>query len=188
MRYRPLVAACLALALGACTQTIAGPGQSAPATAFTLLPQPVKATTTADMLATAANFDNAVSVGYTDLTNFQACQHLINQLFGVEVVPGAAPVPTAKVTNAGVISGASIAIIDAVIAKSALQSGVSIPENCVEAAGELTIQNIAAVLGGAKVTFTPALTAAQVQAMLKPTVVVPVPAPMVASPSPAPAN
>ena len=170
MRKFSVLAVVAAVALlGACTQTIQGPGAPPLATGLNLLPTPIKDTTTADLKASAQNFDNAVAVGYTDLTDFDVCAHLVNQAFGIEVVPGGPAAPaTAKVTNAGIVSGASIIIIDADIAKNALQNGVSIPQNCVTAAGELSIQNIASILGGIKVTFTPAVTSAQLATMAKP--------------------
>jgi hypothetical protein len=187
-RFAQAVALLCGLAsLAACTQTIQGPGASPAATALNLLPEPIKDTTTKDLKATATNFDNAVGVGYTDLADFQACSHLVNQQFGIEIVAGgpSAP-PTAKVTNAGLVSGASIVVIDADIAKNALQQGISIPQNCVTAFGEMNLQSIASILGGIKLTFTPAITPAALQSMLKPVVptpIAPAPTPVTATPT-----
>lgn len=154
--------------LSACTQTIQGPGQTPLQAAASILPQPIKDTTAKDLRQAATNFDNALKVGYTDLTDFDACQHLINQQLGVEMVSGSTAPPTAQVTNSGIVSGASILVIEADIARHIAAQGIQIPENCAMAFGELTLQNTASLLSLGKVSFTPALTSAQVQALIAP--------------------
>lgn len=102
-----------------------------------------------DLTTAASNFDNAATGGLPDMALFAACQHMLNQDFGVEVVPGPGGVtpPPFKVTNNGVVSGISIIIIDADKAKNAVATGLQIPQSCAEVFGLIGMQGWASVLG-----------------------------------------
>lgn len=163
-RLIPIVAL---LALAGCAS---GSISNGPVTAdlLNLLPTALKSATVADMKATATNFDNAATAGIMPATDDAGlCQHMINQQFGVEVVPGAAPPKTATVTNAGPISAGSIAIIEAYKLAGAAQGGVNIPENCLLALAKVNFKGLGALFG-VNVNFTPAMTQAQMQTALAP--------------------
>lgn len=159
-----LVSVVVAL-LGACTQTISSAGPNA----ATLLPAPLKASTTKDLTAVAINFDNAAKVGWMDPADDAGiCSHLINQQLGIEAVAGAAAPTTATLTNAGLFSAGSILVIDASEAATMLRGGgLSLPENCVVALGKLQASALGQLFG-VKVTFLPSVTTTQLQAMVQP--------------------